>query len=162
MPYKDLAKKRQAMREWRAANPDKVHANDLRDRPRQRLYREARLAQYAEYARKRRARLPQEALVIQAKSRAKRDGLPYNLTIEGLHWPTHCPIFGLELDYNKTNPGERTIRHSVPTLDRKVNELGYVLGNVFVISHRANRIKSDATVEELEAVLNYMRPLTIS
>lgn len=145
------------MRTWRAKNPDKVLANDLRDRPRQQEYRKARLAKYAEYQRNRRFKFPREALVDQAKSRAKKFGLPCDITVEALHWPTHCPILGLELDYNKTNPGERKIRHSVPTLDRKVNELGYVLGNVFVISHRANRIKSDATIAELEAVLAYMR-----
>ena len=78
---------------------------------------------------------------------------------KSLHWPTHCPILGLELDYNKTLPGQRKIRVSVPTLDRKVNELGYVLGNVFVISHRANRIKSDATAAELRVVLAYMEAL---
>lgn len=156
MPRKDPDERNEYMREWRAKNPDKVLANDLRDRPRQQEYRKAHSAKYAEYQRNQRARRPKEALVCQAKSRAKKFGLPCDLTVEGLHWPTHCPILGLELDYNKTNPGERKIRTSVPTLDRRVNGLGYVLGNVFVISHRANRIKSDATVEELKAVLAYM------
>jgi hypothetical protein len=156
MPYKDPDKKREQMRVWRAKNPDKVRANDLRDRKRQHEYRKAHLAQYAEYQRNRRLKYPQEALVNQAKSRAKKFGLPFNLSVETMKWPTHCPILKMELDYNKTNPGSRVIRHSVPTLDRKVNELGYVLGNVFVISHRANRIKSDATATELRAVLAYM------
>ena len=44
-----------------------------------------------------------------------------------------------------------------PQLDRKINELGYVRGNVFVISRRANRIKSDATALELEEIARYMR-----
>ena len=43
------------------------------------------------------------------------------------------------------------------TLDRKVNALGYVKGNVFVISHRANRLKQDATADELAAILAYMK-----
>ena len=119
-------------------------------------YRIARLERYAGYQRKRRLKFPRETLVDQAKYRAKKFNLPCDLTVEGLHWPTHCPILGLELDYNKTVPGSRKIRHSVPTLDRRTNALGYVLGNVFVISHRANRIKSDATAEELKAVLAYM------
>jgi hypothetical protein len=149
MAYKDIEKKRAYHREY-----EREHYPDRRDK--QREYRQTRLAKYAEYQRNARLRRPREALVCQAKSRAKRDGLPYNISVEAMEWPTHCPILGLELDYNKTSPGSRKIRHSVPTLDRKVNEAGYVLGNVFVISHRANRIKSDATATELRAVLAYM------
>lgn len=156
MPHKDPDERREFMRAWRAKNPDKVLANDLRDRPRQSAYRKANLSKYAEYQRNQRLKFPREALVCQAKSRAKKFGLPCDISVESLEWPTHCPILGLELDYNKTVPGERKIRHSVPTLDRRTNALGYVKGNVFVISHRANRLKSDATVEELKAVVAYM------
>lgn len=44
-----------------------------------------------------------------------------------------------------------------PSLDRVIPELGYVPGNVIVISWRANNLKRDATIEELEAVIAYMR-----
>jgi len=47
-------------------------------------------------------------------------------------------------------------RNSRPSLDRKVPALGYVKTNIFVISFRANRIKSDSTVEELKSILTYM------
>lgn len=46
-------------------------------------------------------------------------------------------------------------RDRKPSLDRVVPSLGYVKGNVRVISFRANRIKSDATADELRAVLSY-------
>lgn len=38
-------------------------------------------------------------------------------------------------------------------------ELGYVKGNVRVISYRANALKRDASVQELEAVVLYMKGL---
>ena len=43
------------------------------------------------------------------------------------------------------------------SLDCIIPELGYVPGNVAVISRRANTIKNDATIEELELVLAYMK-----
>ena len=48
-----------------------------------------------------------------------------------------------------------------PNLDRIFPKKGYVPGNVRVISQRANRIKSDATVEEMRAVLRDMQKQAI-
>jgi hypothetical protein len=39
-----------------------------------------------------------------------------------------------------------------PSLDQLIARNGYVRGNVWVISHRANTLKSNATSEELFAV----------
>jgi hypothetical protein len=47
-----------------------------------------------------------------------------------------------------------------PELDRIVPSLGYVKGNVLVVSRRANRIKTDATVEELQQVASFYAALT--
>lgn len=44
-----------------------------------------------------------------------------------------------------------------PSIDRFDNSRGYTPDNIRVISLRANIIKSDATADEVEAVLNYMR-----
>jgi hypothetical protein len=164
MPLKDLEAKRQYMREWRAKNPDKVKAADLRDRARQGGYRKTHLAKYAEYQRNSRARDPKSHLVAQAKSRARRAGLPFDISVDTMYWPTHCPVLGLELSYNKAPTTKREgwqNQSNTATLDRHVNELGYVLGNVNVISHRANRIKSDATPLELMQVAKYATGVTI-
>lgn len=37
-------------------------------------------------------------------------------------------------------------------MDRVIPELGYVKGNVEIISYRANRLKNDATYHELRAI----------
>ena len=47
-------------------------------------------------------------------------------------------------------------RDRTPSLDRFVPNLGYVKGNIRVISFRANRLKSDATIDEMRQVLAYM------
>ena len=46
-----------------------------------------------------------------------------------------------------------------PTIDRIVPELGYVKGNVVVVSAKANRIKNDATITEILSVYNYYSSL---
>lgn len=157
MPHKDPDQKRQYLREWRARNPDKQKAINTRAVDRERKYRQDHREQYAEYQRQSRKRNPRMHMVIAARYRAQRDGLPCDITVETVNWPIHCPVLGFELDYSTTQPGNRAIRNNYPTLDRRVNELGYVQGNVFVISHRANRIKSDASIAELEAIVAYAK-----
>jgi len=44
-----------------------------------------------------------------------------------------------------------------PSLDRWDSTKGYVPGNVFVISYRANTLKNNATYEEIVKVAQYLR-----
>jgi hypothetical protein len=44
-----------------------------------------------------------------------------------------------------------------PSLDRIDTSKGYVKGNVWVISWRANKLKSDATLAELESIVLALR-----
>lgn len=153
MPTKDPEKRREQMRAWRARNPDKLREYSIRRAPKEREYRQAHLGQYAEYQQNSRQRNPKSHLVNDARSRAKRHNIPYNITIDDIDWVTHCPVFGIELFYGRGR-GEGQ-RFNSATLDRRVNELGYVKGNVFVISHRANRMKQDASPNELAAIAAY-------
>ena len=159
MPYKDPEKKRQALRDWRAKNPEKQQAIIDRSATTSRVYRAAHKFRYAELQREWRTAHPRENLIILARARAKERGLPCTITVEELDWPTHCPIFSMELDYTTTPVGQRqhAKRDAFPTLDRKIPELGYVPGNVFVLSFKANRLKQDSTIDQLEALLAYMK-----
>lgn len=49
-----------------------------------------------------------------------------------------------------------------PTLDRIIPELGYVKNNIIVISFRANRIKCNATIDELKKITNFYENLLIN
>lgn len=93
-------------------------------------------------------------MVYTAKQRAKDIGVPFNITAEDLTVPTHCPILGIPLCFTHSPGGPKD---DAPSLDRITPSKGYVTGNVIVISQRANRIKNDASVEELEAVVNYLK-----
>lgn len=88
------------------------------------------------------------------KSRAKIAGVPFNLVAADITpLPEQCPILGIPLDY--TNTGVRN-KDSAASLDRINPRYGYIAGNVQVISLRANRIKNDATPEELRRIADYM------
>jgi len=95
-----------------------------------------------------------ERILARVKSRSKIKGIPFDLTVDDITVPTHCPVLGMELIVGK---GAGGWVHSSPSLDRISPHLGYTKGNVRVISARANLLKSDATIEELEKVLEDLR-----
>lgn len=94
----------------------------------------------------------EQRLLSSAKSRAKRKGLPFNLELEDIVIPERCPVLGIELD---TDGGKW--KDSTPSLDRMVPDKGYVKGNIAVISWKANWLKRDASLQELESLVRWMR-----
>ncbi|MGE3333610.1 MAG: hypothetical protein AB7I36_08200 [Rhodospirillaceae bacterium] len=64
--------------------------------------------------------------------------------------PKTCPVLGI--DIRLSNGG---FNDNSPTLDRVDNALGYVPGNVVVVSWRANRIKCDAAIDELRKIVEF-------
>ncbi len=88
------------------------------------------------------------------KSRCKKTGQVFNLEAGDLIFPSHCPVLGLELKYDNKGKGYKDDGYSV---DKIVPTLGYTKGNVRVISSRANLLKNNASVEELEKVLEDLK-----
>lgn len=74
-----------------------------------------------------------------AKTRATAKGREFNLELTDIRIPELCPVFHTAM--------------VSPSLDRIDSSKGYVKGNVRVISKRANQLKNNATVEEMEMVL---------
>lgn len=101
---------------------------------------------------KRRKADPIAYLLAGLKSRAKRAGVPFALDRSDIFIPEHCPILGIKLRPVGTGRGD-----DCAEVDRLVPALGYVPGNVAVISHRANRIKNNGTTEEHERIAAWMR-----
>ena len=88
-----------------------------------------------------------------AKSRAKKRGIPFDITVADVVVPTHCPITLQPLAYGCSNRDR-----SGPSLDRVNPALGYVKGNVRVISLMANVIKQDCTSPEIfDRLAAYLR-----
>lgn len=90
----------------------------------------------------------QSYLLSQAKRLAKNAELPFDLTRDDIVLPGKCPLLGIDiivLSEKHKQPGSASI-------DRIVPSLGYVKGNVKIISELANRIKQDATPEQIKTL----------
>jgi hypothetical protein len=92
-------------------------------------------------------------LWAQAKTRAKRDSREFTIREEDILIPRFCPVLGMELVIG----GPQSQKDNSPSIDRVDSTRGYTPDNIKVISCRANTLKSNATIEELEAVLSYMK-----
>lgn len=82
-----------------------------------------------------------------AKNRAKKKNIEFSLTREDIIIPPICPVLGTEF-----------IRKTVYTmsLDRIDSSLGYIKGNVQVISMKANAMKNNATPAELKTFADWI------
>jgi hypothetical protein len=155
-PEKARECSRRGSAKWKQAHPEKVKEDAAR-------WARENPERNAAHSRASYARLfetdPKEAwartAIAAAKQRAKRSGVPFTLTAQDIPRPDICEVLGLSLFYERR--GLKCPDAHSPTVDRLVPELGYVLGNIRVISHRANALKSNASLQELELVLAYMR-----
>ena len=94
-----------------------------------------------------------DVIFNRVKQRAKKYNLSFDLEKEDIVIPEKCPILGIPLVYDI----DSKTKENSPSIDRIDNTKGYIKENIQVISNRANRIKSDASIEELEKILLYMK-----
>lgn len=101
---------------------------------------------------KRGKRSPEGLLFHSAKQRAKKRNLPFNLELADITIPAVCPVLGIPLKH-----GNKGFCDNSPTIDRFIPDIGYIKGNIAVISFRANRIKNDSTLEEIELLASFLK-----
>ena len=127
-------------------------SNRLGYREVNRVYREGHrqqiLSQKREYYRKNWAKL----VLKQARIRAAKKGIPFKIDEGDINIPDVCPVLGIRLELSSGAPGDNS-----PSVDRIIPSLGYIPGNVLVISYRANRVKSDGSAEEHERIAAWLR-----
>lgn len=166
-------KGREACRKYRAKNLEKCHAQqaEYREKNRERLNARARAyavanreqikarrdaleaakpGTCAERARNLKARKPEHTLLKAAQRNAQVCQVPFNLEVTDIFIPAHCPVFGMEL-----KRGEGKWSEGSPSIDRIVPDLGYVKGNILIVSWKANRFKNNATIIELQQLAAY-------
>ena len=117
----------------------------------------------AEYSRRSRAlRLERNPLEFRlkrslsaAKTRSRLTNVDFDLTLEYLYeiYPKDemCPILKVPFVW-----GTRKDKEFAPSIDRMIPEKGYVKGNIKFICYKANRIKSDSTIDILQKLIRYM------
>jgi len=88
------------------------------------------------------------------KSRCKKTGREFSIDLEDIIIPEKCPVFGFELKRE-----DKQTWMCAPSVDRIDSSKGYIKGNITVVSRRANILKRDATINELEQLLNYYKTL---
>jgi len=96
-------------------------------------------------------------MLARAKSRAKKNNLPFNLELDDIVIPEKCPLLGIKIESTEVRNSPNN-----PSLDRIIPEKGYIKGNVWVISNRANTLKNDATLQELELLVENLKCSTSS
>jgi hypothetical protein len=91
-------------------------------------------------------------LISGAKARATRKGLEFDLEYGDVVLPDVCPVFGVPLERAE---GGFPLDNS-PTLDRVDSTRGYVKGNVQIVSWKANRLKSNGTLEDFKSIVRWL------
>lgn len=88
-------------------------------------------------------------MVKRAQDRAKLKNVKFDISWKDVKYVTVCPILEIPLNWGETtNEGGRNI--DTPSLDRIIPELGYIKGNVRIISNLANMMKNSANRKQLE------------
>ncbi len=134
-------------RAWRVRNLKRSRAND-------RTYWEKNKDHIAKQERVRALSNPARKMLSSAKRRAKIIGLPFDLCLSDITIPEKCPVLGIVL-----KKGKEKLCASSPTLDRIDSKMGYVKDNVMVISWRANNLKSNATLKEMQLLAHFYTQL---
>jgi hypothetical protein len=130
-------KDRESAKHWNTLHPERARENAKR-------WRLKNLARARELHKNWNKKNPIKCLLIGAKTRAKTRNILFALTVDDILIPSTCPILGIPLYFSNGRWTDNS-----PTLDRLHNDKGYTPENVVVISHRANRLKSNASLQEL-------------
>lgn len=97
-----------------------------------------------------RERTYNKRLLRAAKRRAERDGLEFSLTPDDVVVPKVCPVLGIPI-----RMATGTSNYNSASIDRIDNRRGYTPDNIVVVSLRANLLKRDASLDELQLLAKF-------
>ena len=132
-------------KQWEEANPERV--KELQKKSKKKRYSPDNSREYYH-------KRPEIGLWSRAKKRAEQKGIPFNIEVSDINIPDVCPLTGAKIE-----TGRVSSKPSSPSLDKINPSKGYVKGNVWVISHLANTVKSNLTLKELQTILTNLERL---
>lgn len=136
-------------RKWRESNKDKIkNYNKKRtiERKSESSSKEYRNNKTKEF----RKNNYEKFLLYQIKASAKKRDLDFNLTIDDIVIPEFCPYLNLKL----TKSVGGGLLDTAPSVDRIDTSKGYIKGNVRIISHLANKMKNNVSIDLLITFAN--------
>ena len=106
------------------------------------------------YRAKQKQNYPEKFLLESSKYRARKKGLINTLILNDIIIPKNCPVLGIPIFINKEKQGDNS-----PSIDRIDNTRGYTSDNIIIISWKANNIKGNASIKELEKIVFFYKNL---
>lgn len=151
-----------ASKEWYEKNKEQVKAkakqyyHDNKEKVLEdvKKYREANRPKIQEKGREYYRRKLKNRLLNAARARARKQNLEFDLTENDIILPRFCPLLGVEMFVTESRRGSKDCSFS---LDRIDSTKGYIKGNVWIISHKANTMKSSSTLQEFELMAQNWR-----
>lgn len=146
-------------RKWKSEN------SEYKERRRQQ-YQDKVKPRNAEIYRQKRLRRPyhQRAALMRSGmiARSRERGIPFDADLFTVKYLTewlmdegNCPCCGIAFDVQPKFDGLKN--DASPSVDRIQPARGYVQGNVALLCWRCNNLKRDATPDELQRVVDWMR-----
>jgi hypothetical protein len=90
------------------------------------------------------------------KNKCKTLNIPFDLSINDVVIPEYCPALGIKLEINFGGA-----RDNSPSIDRINPNGGYTKDNIVIVSNLANRMKSNATIQQICSLAAFYQKLEI-
>ncbi len=95
-------------------------------------------------------KVPLEKRILnRCKSRAVKLKRDFDLDLSDIIIPEVCPVFKTPFIY-----GHPDWTYSIDRID---NRKGYVKGNILIVSNKANRLKNNASIEDLQIIIDFYK-----
>lgn len=94
---------------------------------------------------------PKGLLLRRMRASANSRGLECTVTVDDIVIPKVCPILNIPLEFHKGTHKNNSI-----SVDRIDTTKGYIPGNIAIISFKANTLKGNMTLSEIDRLYKYV------